>query len=540
MSWKQIRSQLKRVKLNESGDRKSTYIYADGFNVVREDYTDGSSKKIYRDPKGGPRSNTPLWPIQSLPDDVEYVYIVEGEKDCLALNLHFDKMGSEKSMALTYRGGSSAAQYADYSAISHVPNVYLLGDDDVAGVDAQQKIKECLKAHKDQTVFVVELDGFGSGQGAFDWIQDNTYDTRVSNGSIAEYITVADVWKTHATVLTGDPPPKEEPAFVADNGSTILYLKHANTLYGAPGKGKSFVSLIMAHQMVQAEKKVLYLDFENSAASQRRRMDSLGITRELVESGRFWHIQADKLLASETDMKDYYESFGAEMDHVIFDAMAGSNVYTEKEEDYRAWFNQYVSTLLLGQDCGITILDNTPKVRKDSYGPIGHQAKLALPGAGIKLEGHGWMAGSRGEMSLYCDKDRFGDIYRSPETMFVAKVTLEPKEGDQYTWTIGSPKVEADQRVNAAQDRHMKRVESMCAVVSNMSEEGKFPCSKNIIANRSGIGRGLSLKLLAELEEVEIIKVTNTGTWTINLAHVNKTADQLVSVYETNRGLDPF
>ena len=202
----------------------------------------------------------------------------------------------------------------------------------------------------------------------------------------AEGLTFADFGQV-VTLLDVERLPS---AFERVDGETLLYEGLANTIYGEPSTGKSWIGLMVAIQQLRAGRRVIWWDNEDRATTLARRLQLLRATDLIGVDDLAW--RTGDLHQSETAMTgalafldggngpglvviDSATSFGCPKD--------GADVQPWIQAVIKPWINAGHTTLLL---------DHVPKQRKDRpAGAVGSYEKLSdIRGAALYAHGTAW------------------------------------------------------------------------------------------------------------------------------------------------------
>lgn len=238
----------------------------------------------------------------------------------------------------------------------------------------------------------------------------------------------------------------EEPApthLIRDDGQPLFYSGKVNGLIGESESGKSWIALLAVVQAVNAGQQVLFLDFEDSAASVQRRLQSLGLTHtqleELVD-----YADPDETLGL-TQSQDLAEALTQHYAVIIADginaAMTLLGYDLNSNTDATLFTTKLLRPLARTGACVVTV-DHVPK-NPDGRGKggIGAQAKRAMmDGACLLVEvDQPFGKGHSGSVRLTVDKDRNGAVRgASAGGRYAGKAHLE-SVGDQVRMHITGP-----------------------------------------------------------------------------------------------------
>ena len=240
------------------------------------------------------------------------------------------------------------------------------------------------------------------------------------------------------------PPPTH---LVREDGVALLYSGKINGLLGESESGKSWVALLAVVQAIGAGERVLFLDFEDSPASIKGRLDSMGATVNL----------------GGLDYTNPSEGLGALQSRDLAEALAGG-VYTlivvdgvnaamtllgydiNSNTDATLFAQKLLAPLASTGACVLTV-DHVPKnTEQRGRGGIGAQAKRAMmSGCALTVEVvEPFGRGQAGVLKLTVDKDRPGHVRgASAGSKFAGRAHLD-SVGDQVRMRIEPPMAVAE------------------------------------------------------------------------------------------------
>ena len=262
----------------------------------------------------------------------------------------------------------------------------------------------------------------------------------------AEGLTLADFTVAFAEGVDLAPLPA---VVQRQDGATVLYAGKLNWIFGLPGSGKSWVSIIAIQEAVLRGGNVLLLDFEDTPATFQRRAALLGFNPALyADSFRYIRpgltdtptaiAEAQQWLASATD---------ASMSLAVVDAAESSGCPSDGS-DVNPWLARMVKPWR-DVGAGVLCVDHIPKRSEDRpNGPIGSQRKLAaVDGAALAISGLPWTKARGGTIVLSNHKDRGGDLPAAvgqPVAVIVGNYQDGPDGIQTFGYTIQAPEKQAD------------------------------------------------------------------------------------------------
>ena len=254
----------------------------------------------------------------------------------------------------------------------------------------------------------------------------------------AEGLTLAD-FRQEVSLLDVERLPS---AFERLDGATLLYEGVANTLYGEPSTGKSWIALMVAIQQLRAGRRVIWWDSEDRASTLARRLQLLRATDLIGHPNLKWisgEIQGSPAIMAEA--LAYLEG-GSGPGLVVIDSATsfgcpkdGADVQPWVKAHIKPWINAGHTSLLL---------DHVPKQRKDRpAGGVGSFEKLSdIRGAALYAHGTAWNGQQGGAINLTIHKDAHGQL-PAPKFSVVATITAE-WDGPTLDWRVDLPNAKAE------------------------------------------------------------------------------------------------
>ena len=254
----------------------------------------------------------------------------------------------------------------------------------------------------------------------------------------AEGLTLAD-FRQEVSLLDVERLPS---AFERLDGATLLYKGVANTLYGEPSTGKSWIALMVAIQQLRAGRRVIWWDSEDRASTLARRLQLLRATDLIGHPNLKWisgEIQGSPAIMAEALA---YLDGGSGPGLVVIDS-ATSFGCPKDGADVQPWVKAHIKPWI---NAGHTplLLDHVPKQRKDRpAGGVGSFEKLSdIRGAALYAHGTAWNGQQGGAINLTIHKDAHGQL-PAPKFSVVATITAE-WDGPTLDWKIGLPNVKEE------------------------------------------------------------------------------------------------
>ena len=268
--------------------------------------------------------------------------------------------------------------------------------------------------------------------------RQDAYDTEDAGAEESAGLTFADFGQ-EITLLDVERLPS---AFVRDDDETLLYEGVANTIFGEPSSGKSWIGLMAAIQQLRAGRRVIYWDNEDRATTLAKRLQLLRATDLIGVESLAW--RTGDLHESETAMAEAmaFLDGGTGPGMVVIDSATsfgcpkdGADVQPWIKEHVKPWINAGHTTLLL---------DHVPKQRKDRpAGAVGSYEKLSdIRGAALYVHGTAWNGQQGGAVHLTIHKDAGGQL---PAAKFSVVSTISAEwDGPTLAYTIGEPNAKTE------------------------------------------------------------------------------------------------
>ncbi len=339
------------VPLNPKSSKSeivATYDYADADGIFQHQVC-RFKPKTFKQRRPGKRTEW-IWDLKGvalhlfqLPEVVksEYVFIVEGEKDCLSLK-KIGLVATTNPMG----AGKIAGQHEKFGILDPLQDkrVYIVPDNDKPGKDHAEQIAGILSFNNiPAEIKILNLDIKPSGD-ITDFIQERGADAKldlkklVDNARIwkpeSPFIYAEDlldmVFENHIPVISRGVLPKGERLLIA----------------GEAGVGKSMLRLELAIHLVMGwdwlgfkipkAQKVLMLQFENSEPIEQKRLELMLKGLEILElptNRMVWIKRGNRMdltkVGDQIKLRDMVKL--SECDVVMYDCL--SNFHSANEND---------------------------------------------------------------------------------------------------------------------------------------------------------------------------------------------------------------
>lgn len=213
-----------------------------------------------------------------------------------------------------------------------------------------------------------------------------------------------------ADVLSGQ-YVRPQPTVGCYGDMSLFYSGKVNGLAGESGAGKSWVALVSCAQEIKADRHVIYVDFEDDAASVVDRLLSIGVSPDGVREF-FHYIRPHERLgeAGKENLLDAVRAYAPTL--VVIDStgesMAIEGVNSNDDGEVAAWMRKF-PTALARRGPAVLLLDHTTKTDGGLW-PIGSQRKrAAITTQYILRIDKPYDRETSGGSNVICAKDRHGN-----------------------------------------------------------------------------------------------------------------------------------
>ena len=231
-------------------------------------------------------------------------------------------------------------------------------------------------------------------------------------------------------------------AFVRSDGETLLYEGVANTIFGEPSSGKSWIALMAVIQQLRAGRHCIWLDNEDRATTLAKRLQLLRATDLIGIESLAW--RTGDLHLSETAMAEAlaFLACGSGPGLVVLDSATAFGC-PKDGADVHPWMTGHIKPWIDAGHSSLTI-DHVPKQRKDRpMGAVGSFEKLSIiRGAALYAHGTAWNGQKGGAIHLTVHKDALGQL---PEAQWSVVSTISAEwDGPTLDYTIGLPNAKTE------------------------------------------------------------------------------------------------
>ena len=245
------------------------------------------------------------------------------------------------------------------------------------------------------------------------------------------------------------------------DGRHLIYAGKVHSFYGESESGKSWVAQIATAELLKADKKVIYIDFESDPQDIVKRLKALGVSRANLLH-YFTYIRPEGV----REVSDPYWQAILQPDcatMVVIDGVTESLTMfggeTVDNDAITRWMRNFPRTVATKSGAAVILIDHITK-NSETRGrfAIGGQAKLAtIDGAAYLVEPIEVLSPGRvGSLTIRVTKDRPGDIRRnagmwrkSDRTQEAAVLTMDSTKA-QILYIISPPtnEEELEERMN--------------------------------------------------------------------------------------------
>lgn len=282
------------------------------------------------------------------------------------------------------------------------------------------------------------------------------------------------------------------------DGKSLIYAGKVHSIYGESESGKSWVAQIATAEMLRADKKVIYIDFESDPQDIVKRLKALGVSRaNLLQY--FTYIRPESARsASDPYWEAILEPESAHL--VIIDGVTESLTMwggeTVDNDSITKWMRQFPRTVANKSGAAVVLIDHITK-NSETRGrfAIGGQAKLAtIDGAAYIVEPIEVLSPGRvGSLTIRVTKDRIGDVRasagmwrKSDRTQEAAVLTIDSTKA-QMQYVIGAPTSEDELNERT----EFKKMSEMAEFIHNHPGCSRRELNEGVRGDKSLIGERL-------------------------------------------------
>ena len=266
-------------------------------------------------------------------------------------------------------------------------------------------------------------------QDSYDEVEATEPEAALDFASFGQEVTLQDVEKLPSAFERGD-------------GETLLYAGVANTIFGEPSSGKSWIALMATIQQLRLGRRCIFWDNEDRATTLAKRLQLLRATDLIGIEALAW--RTGDMHLSETAMTEAlaFLAGGNGPGLVVIDS-ATAFACPKDGADVHPWMTSHIKPWIEAGHTSL-LLDHVPKQRKDRpMGAVGSFEKLSIiRGAALYAHGIAWNGQKGGVVHLTVHKDAHGQI---PAAQWSAATSISAEwDGPTLSYTIGLPHVKTE------------------------------------------------------------------------------------------------
>jgi len=300
-------------------------------------------------------------------------------------------------------------------------------------------------------------------------------------------------------VLAGEYDEPEPVVLARSDGRCLFYAAKVNGIIGESESGKTWIALLAVLQELQQHRRVLYLDFEDTAAGIVSRLRSLGASDD--ELRLLAYIGPDEsltaLAAADLDevlsLTDWtlivLDGFNAAM------SLLGLNI---NDNNDATRFSQELLKRLSASGAAVVYVDHVPKDKDNrGKGGIGAQAKRAMTTgcailADVVLP---FGRGMTGKLRLSVDKDRPGFVRAvSAGAKSAGNAILTSSEDGTVTIVIEAPDLRpAEERGPFRPTKLMARISHFLETCDGTDGVSRNEIEKSVTGDNNGLRQALDV-----------------------------------------------
>lgn len=365
------------------------------------------------------------------------IIVCEGEKDA-------DTVTEAFKLTATCNPMGAGAWRPQHTEALRGATVVIIADDDQAGLQHAQEVHDALIDVAASVRVTLPAEGFkdisehiAAGHGLEELRSPQAEPERTTWWPV-------DI----GAILTGEGDDTPQPThLLRDDDKALFYPGRVNGIIGESESGKTWVALLAVKQALQLGQRVLYLDFEDTAAGIISRLKAMSVGLHNLTT--FSYVAPDEQLHTDA-AADFKMVIDAGYDLVVVDGFNAAMTLLGLDINSNNDATTFVQTILkpiAAKGSTVIYIDHVPK-NKDARGKggIGAQAKRAMTtGCALTVEvAQPFGAGQQGKLHLKVDKDRPGKVRAiSAESKFAGTVSIDSMD-DIVDIQIQAPAVSDD------------------------------------------------------------------------------------------------
>nr|WP_293012020.1 bifunctional DNA primase/polymerase [Mycolicibacterium sp.] len=240
------------------------------------------------------------------------------------------------------------------------------------------------------------------------------------------------------------------------DGAALFYPGKVHSVHGESESGKSWLALCAAAECIGRGEPVLYVDFEDSAASVAKRLLLLGVEMDSLcnpDMFRYINPEINPNKGTTADKQAFVDTVNGKYSLAVIDGVTESmtlyGLSGKDSDDVATWHQQLPKVLARHTGAAVVCIDHVTKdPTTRSRWAQGSQHKMAaLDGAAYVVEAESPLAvGQAGRVSVRVAKDRPGRVRglagkwrKSDRTQHVADLHLDSTDTAKCEWRLMVP-----------------------------------------------------------------------------------------------------
>lgn len=238
---------------------------------------------------------------------------------------------------------------------------------------------------------------------------------------------------------------RPEPTIMArTDGPALFYPGKVHTVYGESESGKSWVAQHATVDVLNADGRVLYIDFESDAPDVTGRLTALGAQHDQLLSTAFAYVRPEASPHTFAEAPEFQQLLAQAWDLTILDGVTEALGLAGKSsldnDEITAWMRDIPRRIARHTGAAVILVDHVVKATEGrGRFPLGGQAKMAaIDGTGYLIEPVTALGvGLDGTLTIRVTKDRpgavrahAGDWRKSDRTQEAARVRVDSTTGD--------------------------------------------------------------------------------------------------------------
>lgn len=243
-----------------------------------------------------------------------------------------------------------------------------------------------------------------------------------------------------SVILADDYTPPAPTLWARSDGANLLYPGKSHSVHGESESGKSLLMQALAAQLIADGQRVLYLDYEDTAASVVGRLRAMGATNDaLIAMLDYWNPEPASAKSVEPDGLELMatEPYALVVIDGVTSALSDAGLNSNDGDDVVRWFSRVPNYLAEATGAAVVVVDHVVKNGTGGRFAVGSNQKMGqLTGAAYTVDVITPPAqGKVGTLELSVGKDRPGGVRKFADSPNqhrqspVATVTVDGTNG---------------------------------------------------------------------------------------------------------------